>query len=119
MCVVVVQGAAHAIAVNKKSRGRISTVYTREARALGNVRSDAVINSLAPGKLHMCSHPRLHELKGVLNYDLALNGERFAVFPKLQALAEDKGLSIWLPHELLRRIVAASSGRQAASVDFD
>jgi hypothetical protein len=52
---------------------------------------DAVINSFAPGKPHMCSHPLLHELKEVLNYDLALNGERFAVFPKLQALAEDKG----------------------------
>jgi hypothetical protein len=88
---VVVQGAAHAIAVNKKSRGRISTVYTREARALGNVRLDEVIDSFAPGKPQMCSNPRLYELKGVLNYDLALNGERFAIFPELTAPAEKKG----------------------------
>jgi hypothetical protein len=39
----------------------------------------------------MCSHPRLYELKGVLDYDLALNGERFAIFPELTAPAEEKG----------------------------
>jgi hypothetical protein len=103
----------------EKAEGAFQQSIPTETRALGNVTLDAVINSFAPGKPHMCSHPRPHELKGVLNYDLALNSERFAVFPKLQALAEDKGLPIRLPPELLRRIVAASSGRQAASVDFD
>ena len=46
-----------------------------------------------PGKPHLWSDQQLQDRSGVLNYDLAPDGKRFAVFPNLTAPAEEKGAS--------------------------
>jgi Tol biopolymer transport system component len=47
--------------------------------------------SFAAGKPRMWSDQQLHDLGGVLNYDLAPDGKRFAIFPELKVPAEEKG----------------------------
>jgi hypothetical protein len=43
------------------------------------------------GKPHLWSDQQLHDVSGVLNYDPAPDGRRFAIFPELKAPAEEKG----------------------------
>jgi serine/threonine-protein kinase len=47
--------------------------------------------SFAAGKPRMWSDQQLHDLGGVLNYDLAPDGKRFAVFPNLNAPVKENG----------------------------
>ena len=48
-------------------------------------------DSFMPDKPHLWSDQRLQNLGGALNYDLAPDGKRFAIFPELKAPAEEKG----------------------------
>ena len=69
-------------------------------------------DSFVPGKPRLWSDQQLQDLNGVLNYDLAPDGKRFAIFPELKAPAEEKGdVHIDLPAELLRRTAAPRSRR--------
>jgi Tol biopolymer transport system component len=47
--------------------------------------------SFVPGKPHLWSDQQLHDINGVMNYDLWPDGTRFAIFPELKAPAEEKG----------------------------
>jgi len=47
--------------------------------------------SYAPGKPHLWSDQQLHDLDGVLNYDLAPDGKQFAILAELKSSAEEKG----------------------------
>ena len=47
--------------------------------------------SFVAGKPRLWSDQQLHDLGGILNYDLAPDGKRFAIFPELNAPAEEKG----------------------------
>jgi len=49
------------------------------------------LKAFAPGKPHLWSDHQLYDLDGTLNYDLAPDGKRFAIFPELKAQAEEKG----------------------------
>jgi hypothetical protein len=48
-------------------------------------------DSFVPRKPHLGQVSKLHGIDGVLNYDLAPDGKRFAVFLNLNAAAEEKG----------------------------
>jgi serine/threonine-protein kinase len=48
-------------------------------------------DSFMPGKPRLWSEQQLLDLGGILNYDLAPDGKRFAIFPELQAPVEEKG----------------------------
>jgi serine/threonine-protein kinase len=48
-------------------------------------------DSFGPGKPHLWSDQQLHAIGGPMNYDLAPDGKRFAVFPKVNAPTEEKG----------------------------
>ena len=48
-------------------------------------------DSFVPRKPHLWSDQQLHNINGVLNYDLAPDGERFAIIPELKAPEEEKG----------------------------
>ena len=48
-------------------------------------------DSFVPGKPRVWSDQQLQDLNGVLNYDLAPDGKKFAIFPELKAPAEEKG----------------------------
>ena len=52
---------------------------------------EAKNGSFDAGKPRLWSDQQLHDISGILNYDLAPDGERFAIFPELKAPAEDKG----------------------------
>ena len=47
--------------------------------------------SFVAGKPRLWSDQQLHDIGGILNYDLAPDGKRFAIFPELNAPAEEKG----------------------------
>jgi Tol biopolymer transport system component/predicted Ser/Thr protein kinase len=47
--------------------------------------------SFIAGKPRLWSDQQLHDVSGLLNYDLALDGKRFAVLPNVHAPAEEKG----------------------------
>jgi hypothetical protein len=47
--------------------------------------------SFVAGKPRLWSDQHLQNIRGSLNYDLAPDGKRFAIFPELKAPAEDKG----------------------------
>jgi Tol biopolymer transport system component/predicted Ser/Thr protein kinase len=47
--------------------------------------------SFAAGKPQLWSDQPLHDLNGVLNYDLVPGGKRFAIIPELKTLTEGKG----------------------------
>jgi serine/threonine-protein kinase len=47
--------------------------------------------SFSSGKARLWSDQQLHDVGGGLNYDLAPDGESFAIFPELKAPAEEKG----------------------------
>jgi serine/threonine-protein kinase len=47
--------------------------------------------SFAAGKPRVWSGQQLHGVSGTLHYDLAPDGKRFAIFPNLNASAEEKG----------------------------
>ncbi len=51
----------------------------------------ATADSFMPGKPRLWSDYQLHAVSGALNYDLAPDGKRFAIFPELKAPAEEKG----------------------------
>jgi Tol biopolymer transport system component len=51
----------------------------------------ATRDSFMQGKPHLWSDQQLHDVSGVLNYDLAPDGQRFAIFPELKGPAEEKG----------------------------
>ncbi len=48
-------------------------------------------NLSSPGKPRLWSDQQLQNIGGILNYDLAPDGKRFAIFPELKAPAEEKG----------------------------
>ena len=48
--------------------------------------------SFVAGKPHLWSDQQLQDVSGNLNYDLAPDGKRFAIFPELKAPAEEKGI---------------------------
>jgi serine/threonine-protein kinase len=50
-----------------------------------------VADSFIPDKPHLWVDQKLHDVHGILNYDLAPDGKRFAIFPELKAPAEEKG----------------------------
>jgi Tol biopolymer transport system component len=52
---------------------------------------EAKNGSFDAGKPRLWSDQQVHDISGILNYDLAPDGERFAIFPELKAPAEDKG----------------------------
>ena len=47
-------------------------------------------DSFIPGRSRVWSNQELHDVR-VLNYDLAPDGQRFAIFPGLKPPAEEKG----------------------------
>ena len=47
--------------------------------------------SFIPDKPHLWVDQKLHDVHGILNYDLAPDGKRFAIFPELKTQAEEKG----------------------------
>jgi hypothetical protein len=47
-------------------------------------------DSFIAGKPHRWSDQQLHDVNGILNYDLAPDGQRFAVFLNMNAPAEEK-----------------------------
>jgi Tol biopolymer transport system component len=51
----------------------------------------ATRDSFMPDKPRLWSDQQLHPVSGALNYDLALDGKRFAIFPELKAPVEEKG----------------------------
>ena len=48
-------------------------------------------DSFVTRKPHLWSDQQLHNLGGTLNYDLAPDGKRFAIFPEVKAAVEEKG----------------------------
>jgi hypothetical protein len=47
--------------------------------------------SFTPGKPQLWSDRQLHDVGGLLNYDVAPDGKRFAMLPNLHAPAEEQG----------------------------
>jgi Tol biopolymer transport system component len=47
--------------------------------------------SFVAGKPRLWTDQQLHDAGGTLNYDLAPDGKRFAIFPNVPALADEKG----------------------------
>jgi len=47
--------------------------------------------SFVAGKPRLWSDQQLRELSGILSYDLAPDGQRFAIFPELKGAGEEKG----------------------------
>jgi serine/threonine-protein kinase len=52
---------------------------------------EAKNESFVAGKPRLWSDQQFHDLNGILNYDLAPDGMRFAIFPNVNAPAEEKG----------------------------
>ncbi len=52
---------------------------------------DGEKESFVSGKPRLWSNQQLRDISGVLNYDLAPDGKRFAIFPELKASIEEKG----------------------------
>ena len=48
-------------------------------------------NTFASGKPRLWSETQIRDIGGILNYDLAPNGNRFVVFPVPEPAAEEKG----------------------------
>ena len=51
---------------------------------------DVKNDSFSSGKPRLWSDQQIHDL-GALNYDLAPDGKRFAIFPELKPATEEKG----------------------------
>jgi Tol biopolymer transport system component/predicted Ser/Thr protein kinase len=48
-------------------------------------------DSFIPDKPHLWVDQKLHDIHGLLNYDLAPDGKRFAIFPEMKAPVEERG----------------------------
>jgi len=48
-------------------------------------------DSFVPSKPRLWSDQQLHDVNGLLNYDLAPDGKSFAIFPEVKAPVEEKG----------------------------
>jgi serine/threonine-protein kinase len=80
--------------------GGVLAVWSRNSRELFFQNPDNRImvmdyqvqsGSFVVGKQRPWSDQRLQDVGGLLNYDLAPDGKRFAIFPELKAPAEEKG----------------------------
>ena len=80
--------------------GGVQPIWSRNSRELFFQNLDARImvadfevqnESFAAGKPRVWSDQRLRDLGGPLDYDLAPDGKRFAIFPELQSTTEEKG----------------------------
>ena len=80
--------------------GGVLAIWSRNSRELFFQNPDHRImatdyqlknDSFVVGKQRLCSDQRLQDVGGLLNYDLAPDGKRFAILPEMKAPVEEKG----------------------------